>query len=89
MRPKERLVVETIEQAKNWKPKPTAAELRESVGERQIFSPEEMAGYLGISRTYAYTLLRTGVIPAAKVGRLTRIRKQDIDAYIERALENR
>ena len=53
---------------------------------REILSPEEMAGYLGISRTFAYTLLRNGIIPSFKLARLRKVRKADVDAYVKEQL---
>jgi excisionase family DNA binding protein len=39
---------------------------------------------LKIGRTRLYALLNAGEIPAIKIGRLTRIREEDVAAYAER-----
>ena len=51
--------------------------------EREILSPDELAEYLGCGRTYVYTLLREGAIKSFKVGRLRRVRRFDVEQYIE------
>jgi len=52
----------------------------------KLFTPEEVAAYLGIGRTYAYALLRAGLIPSLKIGKLRRIRQADVDLFIEKRL---
>jgi excisionase family DNA binding protein len=41
---------------------------------------------LAISRNYAYQLLRNDEIPSIKLDRLRRVRKADVDAFIESKL---
>ncbi len=50
-------------------------------------SPEELAEFLGVSSTYAYRLRATGVIPCARIGRLRKVRRSDVEAFIEARLE--
>ena len=53
---------------------------------REYFSPEQLAEYLGVGRTFAYALL-AGPNPAIrsfKIGRLRRVRRVDVDRYVER-----
>ena len=50
--------------------------------------PEEAAMYLGIGRTKMYTLIRDE-IPPAKVGRTRRVRRTDLDRFMERRLADR
>jgi excisionase family DNA binding protein len=51
---------------------------------RKILSPEELAEYLGCGRTYAYSLLAgpTPCIRSFKIGRLRRIRQEEVDRYV-------
>ena len=58
------------------------------VREREIMSPEQMAEHLGISRTFAYELLRTGAVPSFKLARLRRVRRSDVDQYVEQRLSD-
>lgn len=50
---------------------------------KDVMSPEDLAEYLGCGRTYAYSLLRDGQIRSFKLGRLRRIRRQDVERYLE------
>ena len=49
----------------------------------RLLSAEEMARELGVTRTTSYALLWSGTIPSVKVGRLRRVRREDLEAYIE------
>jgi excisionase family DNA binding protein len=55
---------------------------------RDLLSPEQLADYLGCGRTYAYSLLAgpNPAIPSFKIGRLRRVRRIDVDHYVERCL---
>lgn len=53
-----------------------------------LIKPEEAAQVLGISRSMMYQLLRTGEIPAVRIGRACRIRPQDLEAFINHNLNN-
>jgi len=53
---------------------------------REILSPEELADFLGCSRTFAYKLLAERAIPSFKVGKLRRVRLSDARDYVERRL---
>jgi excisionase family DNA binding protein len=50
---------------------------------KDVMSPEDLAEYLGCGRTYAYSLLRDGQIRSFKLGKLRRIRRQDVERYLE------
>ena len=55
---------------------------------RELLSPEQLADFLGCSRTFAFSLL-AGPNPAIrsfKIGRLRRVRRVDVDHYVERRL---
>lgn len=45
---------------------------------------EEAAEKLGVQYKTVYRLVRSGELPAGKVGRIYRIREEDLDAYFER-----
>lgn len=51
------------------------------------FTAEEAADYLRISRAGVYRLMKTGKLPRAKIGDRTVIRRVDLDAFLERAVE--
>jgi len=52
----------------------------------KLFTPEEVAAYLGIGRTYTYALLREGRIPSLKIGKLRRVPKSAVDRYVDERL---
>lgn len=54
---------------------------------REVFSPLQAASYLGCGRTYLYKLMAGGDIPSFKLGKLRRIRRKDLDAYVEQLAE--
>ena len=49
----------------------------------RLLKPVEVATMLGISRSFAYQLLQTGVIPVVRIGTACRVRPQDLETYIE------
>ena len=52
-----------------------------------LMSPEELQSFLGVSRTYAYGLLSSGAIPSIRIGKLRRVRRLDVDAFLEANIE--
>jgi excisionase family DNA binding protein len=56
------------------------------VERRDWLSPEQVAELLGIGRTFTYALLKgdpSPAIPSYKIGRLRRVRRTDVEAYME------
>jgi excisionase family DNA binding protein len=54
------------------------------LGQKEWFTTDELIRWLGIGRTKTYELLRTGEIPSYKIGRVRRIRRGDVEAWLER-----
>lgn len=58
---------------------------------KQVLSPDELATYLGIGRTNAYSLLAKGPedggIRSFKLGRLRKVWRADADEFIQRQLQ--
>jgi len=52
-----------------------------------LLAPENAAQLLGCGRTHVYTLLRRGELKSIRVGRLRRIPRSEIEAYIMRQLQ--
>jgi len=48
-----------------------------------LLSLNDLAEYLSCSRTYAASLISSGTIPSFKLGSLRRVRKSDVETYIE------
>jgi excisionase family DNA binding protein len=57
-------------------------------GSEALLSPEQLAAYLGIGRTLAYQLLAEKRIPSFTIGKLRRVRKADVDRYVEERLSD-
>jgi excisionase family DNA binding protein len=55
-------------------------------GEDAILSPEQLAAYLGIGRTLTYQILAQKRIPSFTIGKLRRVRRVDVDRYVEECL---
>ena len=51
-----------------------------------LLSLRDLTQYLSCSRTYAANLIYDGVVPSFKIGNLRRVRKADVDAYIQERL---
>ena len=47
-----------------------------------LMSPEELAEFLGLGRTYTYRLLASGEIPCVRIGRLKKVRRTDVDTFL-------
>ena len=54
---------------------------------KRLLSAEDLAQELGVGRTTAYSLLWSGTIPSMKVGRLRKVRREDLDSYINGTVE--
>ena len=50
----------------------------------EFLTLEDAAGRLGVEYKTVYRLVRSGEIPAGKIGRIYRIREEDLNAYFER-----
>jgi putative molybdopterin biosynthesis protein len=50
----------------------------------RLLKPQEVAGLLNVSRSFAYLLLQTGEIPVVRLGKSRRVKPQDLEEYIER-----
>jgi excisionase family DNA binding protein len=49
----------------------------------KLLKGNEVARLLNISRSRAYILMQTGVIPTVRIGKSRRVRPQDLNTYIE------
>ncbi len=55
----------------------------EEVRFKDTLTPEDVAVIVGCGRTTAYKLLAEGAIPSFAIGRLRRIRRVDVERFIE------
>ncbi len=49
----------------------------------KLLKGSDVARLLNISRSRAYILMQTGVIPTVRIGKSRRVRPQDLNAFIE------
>jgi excisionase family DNA binding protein len=54
----------------------------------RLLKAVDVASLLNISRSFAYQLLQTGVIPVVRIGKACRVRSQDLDAYIVQNMDS-
>ncbi len=45
---------------------------------------EDAARYIGVGRTFMYEMLRDQAIPSFTIGRLRKIRRADLDEFLEK-----
>ena len=50
--------------------------------EERLLKPAEIAEILQVSRALAYSLLQRGEIPAIRIGSVVRVRRIDLEKYI-------
>jgi len=54
-----------------------------STSNTRLLKPEEVAGLLNVSRSFAYSLMQTGQLPTVRMRSCVRVRQQDLDDYIQ------
>jgi excisionase family DNA binding protein len=56
--------------------------------QKRLLNADDLARELGVSRTTAYSLLWSEAIPSMKVGRLRKVRREDLEAYLAERMES-
>lgn len=51
--------------------------------EAELLRAEEVAGVLAVARSTVFELLRTGELPAVRIGRAVRVPRKALDRWIE------
>lgn len=62
--------------------------MSDNSNKRPFLSLEEISEYLGVNYQLIYRLVRSGDLPAVRVGRVYRVRREDFDAYLSRHSTN-
>lgn len=52
---------------------------------KEFLSLEEVADFLGVTYQLIYRLVRSGELPAVRLGKLYRVARADLDSYLERS----
>lgn len=55
-----------------------------ATGERLLLTVEEAARRLGIGRSLAWRLVRSGELPSVRLGRLVRVPERKLQAWLDR-----
>ena len=50
--------------------------------ELKVYTPEEAAGILRVTRRTLYSYLASGTLRSAKIGRIWRITRRDLEAFL-------
>lgn len=53
--------------------------------DKEFLSLEEVADFLGVTYQLIYKLVRSGEMPAARLGKLYRVSRRDLEAYLEKS----
>ena len=48
-----------------------------------LLSPRDLSRVLGLSLSTTYALLNDGQLPTYRIGRLRKVRQQDVDAFVQ------
>lgn len=51
--------------------------------EQEILTVEQAAGYLQVHKLTVYRYIRQGLLPAAKLGKVYRLFRRDVEAFLE------
>nr|EIF90669.1 DNA binding domain-containing protein [Streptomyces tsukubensis NRRL18488] len=51
-------------------------------GDRLLYKPEDAADVLSIGRSTLYELMAEGIVKYIKVGRIRRIRRRDLEEFV-------
>jgi excisionase family DNA binding protein len=51
----------------------------------ELISPRELSRLLKVSKPWPYIMVKRGVLPYYKMGKVIRFRWSDIEAYLERS----
>ena len=57
--------------------------------EKLVYSVQEVADLLGISKSYAYELVRNGTIPVLQLGKKRVVPKEKLNEWINGKIESR
>ena len=56
---------------------------RGSVLEQEILTVEQAANYLQVHRLTVYRYIRQGLLPAARLGKMYRLFRRDVEAFLD------
>lgn len=57
--------------------------------ETRLLKSEEVAEILQVSRAHAYMLMKRGEIPTVRIGKVVRVRREDLERYIHEKVQQK
>lgn len=60
----------------------------EAIGNQELLTVDQAAAYLQLHRVTIYKYIRTGLLPAARLGKLYRIYRRDVEALLKTLSDN-
>jgi putative molybdopterin biosynthesis protein len=61
----------------------TQRKLASATYTEELLTVDQVQELLKVGRTFAYSLIRGGELPSYRVGRLVRIRRSDVERWLE------
>jgi len=58
--------------------------LQETPNNNRLLKAEEVAERLNVSRSFVYSLMKTGQLPTVQIGGSVRVHPRDLEEYIDR-----
>ncbi len=60
----------------------------EATQDQELLTVDQAAAYLQLHRVTIYKYIRSGLLPAARLGKLYRIYRRDVEALLETLADN-
>lgn len=60
----------------------------EAIQNQELLTVDQAAAYLQLHRVTIYKYIRTGLLPAARLGKLYRIYRRDVEALLKTLSDN-
>ncbi len=57
----------------------------EEIALEELLSPKDLSRLLKVSKPWPYVMVKRGLLPYYKMGKVIRFRRGDIEAYLERS----
>lgn len=59
------------------------------MSERNWLTPPEVASELRLGKSTVYRMVETGQLPGVRIGKCVRIPREELDAFLQKALSSR
>jgi len=55
----------------------------------KLLNAGELAFILGLSKSFVYQIVRNGRLPAVRIGRMVRVRPEDLEAFLQGCMDDK